>query len=87
MNKTTKEGEIMKNIYYVSADEIYRDLVTKREYFATQLSQLVLDGEAAADKIKAAARYDILSEAVRKIEQLEDAKKAASGATLTTNTK
>ncbi|MFD1429749.1 hypothetical protein [Lacticaseibacillus mingshuiensis] len=77
----------MKNIYYVSADEIYRDLVTKREYFATQLSQLVLDGEAAADKIKAAARYDILSEAVRKIEQLEDAKKAASGATLTTNTK
>ncbi|WP_203627571.1 hypothetical protein [Lacticaseibacillus mingshuiensis] len=77
----------MKNIYYLSADEIYRDLVTKRDYFATQLSQLVLDGEAEADKIKAAARHDILSEEVHKIEQLEDAKKAASGATLTTKTK
>ena len=81
----TKEGEIMKNIYYVSADEIYRDLVTKRDYFATQLSQLVLDGETADDMIEAAARYDILSEAVRKIEQLEDAKKAVSGEALTTD--
>ena len=61
----------MEHIYYTSGDQVYKQIVARRNSMAHEMASLILNGETGDELIEAAASYNSLNMLIDSVEDTE----------------